>query len=296
MGHYAGCAGTPGAASCKPRVLQPRPSGPRGFCVMGQPPLILLTNDDGVQAPGLHALRDALEPMSKPVVVAPASEQSATSHSITLQRPLFPTQHGPDVYALDGTPADCVYVALFSEHFLPRRPDLVVSGINHGVNLGTDIFYSGTVAGAREAAIRGIPAIALSHAGADGFGEVAEQARKMALRLLEVVAPDGPPVLLNVNFPRGPIKGVRTTRLARRLYEGRVLARHDPYGREYFWLGGNPVDRDHAEGSDTQALRNGFVSVTPLALEVIDAQHMATATAVAEAVATAENPIDMEEP
>src|SRR5690242_349876 len=128
-------------------------------------PVLLVTNDDGVHAEGLRLLRAALLPLGHVVVVAPSNEQSATSHSITLDRPLRHVEHAADVHAIDGTPADCVYLALFEPRFLPRRPDLVVSGVNHGANLGTSVFYSGTVAGAREAALRGIPAIAFSHDG-----------------------------------------------------------------------------------------------------------------------------------
>src|SRR5947207_14366132 len=128
-------------------------------------PLLLITNDDGVHAAGLQLLREALQPLGRVVVVAPTTEQSASSHAITIDRPLRHVQHGSDVHSIDGTPADCVYLALFEPRFLPRRPDVVLSGINHGTNLGTSVFYSGTVAGAREAALRGIPAIAFSYDG-----------------------------------------------------------------------------------------------------------------------------------
>src|SRR5262245_61886880 len=128
-------------------------------------PILLVTNDDGVHARGLHLLREALLPLGHVVVVAPTNEQSATSHAITIDRPLRHLQHATDVHSIDGTPADCVYLALFEPRFLPRRPALVVSGVNHGNNLGTSVFYSGTIAGAREGALRGIPAIAFSHDG-----------------------------------------------------------------------------------------------------------------------------------
>ncbi len=254
---------------------------------MEESPVILLTNDDGVRAEGLIALRNALSPVGRVVVVAPVAQQSACSHAVTLQRPLRYERHDPDTFSVDGTPADCVYLALFAERFLPRRPDLVLSGINHGVNLGTDVFYSGTVAGAREAAFRAIPAMAFSHELDEqppDFAALAEIAREMALRLLETPMTDGRAPLLNVNFPRGRFRGARTTHLARRVYQDRVISRTDPYGAEYFWLGGRPVIREQTEGSDVDAVNRGYVSVTPLALEAIDAAQLPAAAEVAAVV------------
>lgn len=186
---------------------------------MNDRPLILITNDDGIEAAGLTALKKALSPVSRAIVVAPTQERSACSHAITLNRPLSHTQHQDDVYSVDGTPADCVALSLFGNHFLPRKPDLVLSGINHGVNLGTDTFYSGTVAAAREAAMRGIAAMAISYQGSEKFDEVAETAKNMALALLFAPKPAGAPVLLNVNFPRGAAEGVLITHLSMRVYE-----------------------------------------------------------------------------
>ena len=248
---------------------------------MDEPPLILITNDDGIEAEGLHALKRALSLAARTVVVAPAEEQSACSHSITLTRPLRHMQHEEDVYSIDGTPADCIAMALFGGRFLPRMPDLVLSGINHGVNLGTDIFYSGTVAGAREAAMRGIPAMAVSLQGKEAFETIAAIARKMALVLLQAPKPAGPPVLLNVNFPRGKAAGVLITHLSQRVYEGFVQTQRDPSGREYHWLGGSAVDSECIEGSDTDAIKRGYISVTPLAIKVINPEHLAVATSVA---------------
>src|SRR5688500_9165878 len=139
---------------------------------MGDRPLILVSNDDGVYAPGLAALREAVAELGEVVTVAPLTEQSAGSHSLTLSRPLRHREVAPGVHAIDGSPADCIYVALFHESMLPRRPDLVLSGVNHGPNLGSDVFYSGTVAAAREASLRGIPAIAFSNAGGMKMDEV----------------------------------------------------------------------------------------------------------------------------
>jgi len=264
---------------------------------MAESPVILLTNDDGIHAAGLVALRDALLPVGKVVVVAPTAQQSACSHAVTLQRPLRYDRQEPDTFSVDGTPADCVYLALFAERFLPRRPDLVLSGINHGVNLGTDVFYSGTVAGAREAAFRGIPAIAFSHDLGDqpaDFTGLAEIAREMALRLLRTPTTNRWAPLLNVNFPRGRFRGARTTHLARRIYKDRVISRTDPYGVEYFWLGGRPVIREQGEGSDVDAVNRGFVSVTPLALEAIDSAHLPVAARVAAVIETDRSALEVD--
>src|SRR5690606_17768279 len=146
---------------------------------MAERPLILLSNDDGVAARGLRTLREALLAIGDVVTVAPATEQSANSHSLTLSRPLRHREVEEGVHSIDGTPADCIYVALYRERFLPRWPDLVVSGINHGYNLGTDVFYSGTVAAAREGALRGIPSIAFSLGPKGSFEEAAEVAVRM---------------------------------------------------------------------------------------------------------------------
>jgi len=244
-------------------------------------PLILVTNDDGVSAAGLVALRQSLLGLGDLVVVAPATQQSATSHSITLVRPLRHEAFGDDVHSVDGTPADCVYLALFEDRFLPRRPDLVVSGINHGNNLGSDVFYSGTVAGAREAAMRGIRALAFSYAGSSGFDVCAPLVRDMVERMLRAEVPIGQTPLLNVNFPPGPARGVVPTTLGRQLYAERVVARLDPGNREYFWIGGEVVHESVEEGTDVAALRDGFASVTPLVLEATYAEHLGIAAFVA---------------
>lgn len=250
---------------------------------MSQTPLLLLTNDDGVSAPGIRVLREALAPLGRVVVVAPATEQSGTSHAITIDRPLRHVEHAPDVHSIDGTPADCIYLALFENRFLPRRPDLVVSGINHGSNVGTSVHYSGTVAGAREAALRGIHAIAFSHDGGRPAEStwVATLAHDMVERLLRAQKPAGNPLLLNVNFPRQAPKGIRITRVGRQIYEEQVVPRRDPAGREYFWIGGRVTDYGEVSGSDKQAVDDGYVAVTPLAIEPTWAAHFGVAAQVA---------------
>ena len=240
-------------------------------------PLVLLSNDDGFLAPGLVALRDALAHHADVVVCAPEANQSATSHSLSLHSILRLRHVGPGLFTLDGTPADCVYVALHSgTRVLPRRPDLVVSGMNHGVNLGVDVFYSGTVAAAREAALRGIPSVAVS---ADAGAERDAAARlgaalAMRMRAAFEARPasaggSGGAPLLNVNVPPGNAWEVRATRLGARLYVEAVDYRTDPRGREYLWIGGAGADPPvHVPGSDTAAFDEGVASVTPLSLDL----------------------------
>ncbi len=241
-------------------------------------PLVLLSNDDGHASAGIRAMRAALAEVADVVVLAPETEQSASSHALSLHRPLRLRTVEPDLFALDGTPADCVYVALHAgTRVLPRRPDLIVSGINHGMNLGQDAFYSGTVAAAREGALRGIPAVATSAHGAADLHESAKLCVRIGLGLLEALAaPDrggiapGKGVLLNVNIPRRWAGEVRATRIGARIYEELVDFRHDPRGREYLWLGGPGVRHERNPGTDTDAYDDGAVSITPLLLDLTD--------------------------
>jgi 5'-nucleotidase len=235
---------------------------------MSERPVILITNDDGVHARGIRALRAAALSLGRVIVVAPTREQSASSHSITIDRPLRHIQHEEDLHSIDGTPADCIYLALFEQRFLPRRPDLVLSGINHGHNLGTSVFYSGTIAGAREAAMRGIPAIAFSAPPDTDVERDAAHAALLAQRFLSASrAAGGEVALLNVNFPKGDPRGRLVTRVGRQLYEENVIPRRDPGGREYFWIGGRLIDSGERDGTDAHAVEQGYVSITPLALE-----------------------------
>jgi 5'-nucleotidase len=247
---------------------------------MSDRPVLLLTNDDGIHARGLTVLREALLPLGEVVVVAPTTQQSATSHAITIDRPLRHIQHGAHVHSIDGTPADCIYLALFEPRFLPRRPSLVLSGINHGPNLGSSVFYSGTVAGAREAALRNIGSVAFSHAGDFDVPWIGRLVHDMVERFLRADKPQGHAVLLNVNFPSEQPVGVRVTRVGRHVYEEQVIPRVDPGGREYFWIGGKVIDYGEVAGSDTLAVDQGFVSVTPLALEPTSPEHLELAAQV----------------
>ena len=230
-------------------------------------PLILISNDDGIRAPGLIALAGRLAEVGDVVVSAPDRQRSATSHAISLDHPLRAEEVSPGWFAVDGTPADCVYLGL--HHLVPRRPSLVVSGINDGVNLGSDFFYSGTVAAAVEGAIRGLPAFAISLAGGpeSGLGHAADFAYGLACAILR----DGLPanVVLNVNVPnRGRPHGFRWTRLGARAYRDQVEARSDLRGRRYFWIGGPEVAVAGDVDADGTAVRADVISVTPLDLDL----------------------------
>jgi len=252
---------------------------------MSERPLILVSNDDGVFAPGCVALRKALVEVGDVVTVAPMHQQSAGSHAITLGKPVRMHELESQVYTVDGTPADCVYVGLFHPQVLSRQPDLIVSGINHGPNLGNDVFYSGTVAAAREGAFRGIPSLAFSQMGRGADMErAAAEAAKLVRRTLETTLPEGPAPLLNVNIPEGEIHGVRATRLGQRHYDAGLVIRQDPRGRDYFWIGGAGETRHEAiSGSDTEAVDEGYISVTPLRLESTYPDHLGVAAFIAGA-------------
>ena len=225
-------------------------------------PLILITNDDGVHAPGIRALAEALRPLGEVHVVAPDREVSACSQSLTLKHPLRAERLEQRVHSVDGTPADCVNLAIVK--LLPRRPDLVVSGINRGANLGEDIFYSGTVGGAREGTFFGVPAIAISltaRAEID-FGPSAEFAARLATRVLDRGLPER--TLLNVNVPPGHPAGVAVTVQGRREHEGTILEGLDPRRRTYYWIEEGRDRWVSDELSDIFAVRKGLISITPL--------------------------------
>jgi 5'-nucleotidase len=232
--------------------------------------LILCTNDDGYLALGLRVLAAAARSIGEVHIVAPDREQSASSHSLTMHFPLRAREVEPAVHHVDGTPTDCVALAVGA--LLPRRPDFVLSGINHGPNMGEDVLYSGTVAGAMEATILGIPAIAFSYAGRDperiaDYGPFLE---RLLPRLL--AARDFPAeTLLSVNLPPiapAEVRGVRVARLARRVYTDSLTRARDPSGKEYFWIGGGGVHWNAPEGSDFRAVDEGYVSITPLHLDL----------------------------
>lgn len=229
---------------------------------------ILVSNDDGYLAPGIIALVDALSPIAEIVVVAPDSNRSGSSNSLTLNRPLSVQRAENGFYFVNGTPSDCVHVALTGG--LAFKPDLIVSGINQGQNMGDDTLYSGTVAAATEGFLFGIPAIAFSQvnpgwAHLDAAGRIA---REFVEQRSDVLAG---PYLLNVNIPNLPyeeIKGLEATRLGKRHESEPVIKTRDPHGREIFWIGPAGKAKDAGEGTDFHAVASGFVSVTPLQIDL----------------------------
>ncbi len=234
-------------------------------------PLLLVTNDDGVRSEGIRALADGLEGLGRVVVIAPDREQSATSHSITLDRPVRVNHLSEGWLSVEGTPTDCVLLAANS--LLGEKPALVVSGINHGPNLGDDVTYSGTVAAAMEGHLLDIPSIAVSLSTGSSplhFATAARFARRIAAKLLDEGSPNG--ALLNVNIPNlaeEAIRGIRITRLGKRLYVDSVIEKTDPRGKPYFWIGGSP-SWESGKNTDHAAVLEGFVSVTPLHLDLTD--------------------------
>lgn len=229
---------------------------------------ILVTNDDGYFSPGIETLARALAPLGDVTVVAPHFEASAVGHGLTLRRPLRVERVGDRVYSVDGTPTDCVNIAV--TQILDGRPDLVVSGVNRGLNVGDDVTYSGTVAGAFEGALLGYQAIAVSlEFGPDpDFGPSASIAATLAASLFERPLPYR--TFLNVNVPRGTIKGVRVTVQARRNHVTQVDRREDPRGQAYFWMDEAQDDWEPDPRSDHQAIQDGYVSVTPLQPDMTD--------------------------
>jgi len=244
---------------------------------------LLCTNDDGILATGLETLARAAEPLGEVFVVAPDREQSATSHSLTLHHPLRPVQRGDRRWQVDGTPTDCVMLAV--EALLPERPDFVLSGVNHGQNMGEDVLYSGTVAAAMEGLSLGIPAIAISYAWGDLRADparLAAQADLLSKLLAHLLAlPELPrDTLLNVNLPPVPpdeVKGVRLTRLGRRVYSNSITPMNDPWGRPIYWIGGGSAEWRGEPDSDFQAVRDGYVSVTPLHLDLTHYDRLSSA-------------------
>ncbi|HET9797615.1 MAG TPA: 5'/3'-nucleotidase SurE [Gemmatimonadaceae bacterium] len=234
----------------------------------------LITNDDGILADGIECLAEAAEPLGEVYVVAPDREQSATSHSLTLHHPLRPVRRADRRWQVDGTPTDCVMLAV--EALLDARPDYVLSGINHGQNLGEDVLYSGTVAAAMEGLALGIPSIAISFAGGDlraDLSHLRDQIRVLTPLLERITTLPAFPshTLLNVNLPAvpaGEVKGVKLTRLGSRMYSGSLKPMKDPWGREIYWIGGGSISWSGQADSDFRAIEEGYISVTPLHLDL----------------------------
>lgn len=231
---------------------------------------ILVSNDDGVLARGLELLADVCSTVGQVTVVAPDREQSGTSHSLTLHRPLRATRRQDGAFQVDGTPTDCVMLALGT--LMPDKPDWVISGVNHGPNMGEDVLYSGTVAAAMEGLAAGIPSIAVSYGSFDL--EHLQSHREVLRRLIErIVRVEQFPAetLLNVNLPGIPgdqVKGVKVTNLGNRVFREEIARMKDPWGRDIFWIGGGHVTWSGGGESDFRAVRDGYISVTPLHVDM----------------------------
>src|SRR5689334_21507413 len=236
-------------------------------------PHILLTNDDGYDAPGLKALAEVLEGWATVSIVAPNGEKSGAAQSLTLRQPIVVHPKSERHWAVDGTPADAVIVAL--HRLLPEKPDLVISGINHGANMGENVYYSGTVGAAREAALHHIPAVAMSlcpRKTQQNFVNAARIARSAAELILKEGLPDQ--VLLNVNVPEPWSGDVKFTRQSKKITRNQLSEGKDPRGRTYYWLFEQRIDKDVAPDTDYAAIFSGAVSITPLHLDPTDTKSL----------------------
>ncbi len=249
---------------------------------------ILLCNDDGVHARGIHVLYEYLSKLGEVTVVAPLEEKSTTGHSLTIHKPLRMVKVKKDFYGVSGGPADCVQVGV-SQHFGKRKPDLIVSGINRGANLGQDVFYSGTVSAAREGCIMGIPALAVSLA-VDFYHPKTEEkhhyetAGALAVKVIRKFTNGGktklqlaPGTLLNLNSPDiapNRVKGITLARQGFRHYSAEILKRRDHRGKDYFWVGGGYDGFLKEKGTDCQAVEDGYASLSPLKLDTTDHEYI----------------------
>ncbi len=246
---------------------------------------LLISNDDGILAHGLNVLERAARPLGDVSVVAPDREQSATSHALTLHHPLRPVKLGDARWQVDGTPTDCVMLAI--EALLPEKPDFVLSGVNHGPNMGEDVLYSGTVAAAMEGLALGVPSIAFSFAGRvlhEEHSLLADHVETLTKIIKHLTSlPKFPAdTLLNVNIPAvkaADVKGVKLTRLGRRVFSDSLTPMKDPWGRQIYWIGGGSAAWSGSDDSDFRAVKDGYISITPLHLDLTakdrldDAEH-----------------------
>ena len=233
-------------------------------------PILLVSNDDGFRSEGIITLSEALRPLGSVYVVAPDRERSAAGHSLTLSHPLRVEKVSHRIYAVDGTPTDCVNLAA-NGILRNRKIDLLVSGINKGANMGDDITYSGTVSAAMEGTLLGIPSVAVSLVSRNHFRfrDAAEFAAKVARKVLSRRLPKD--TLLNVNLPnvpKGEIRGVRITRQGKRIYGESVVEKRDPRGRKYYWIGGDTLETEDIPGSDLEAVEQHYISITPIHLDM----------------------------
>jgi 5'/3'-nucleotidase len=236
-------------------------------------PRILVTNDDGIYSDGIRKLARALREVGEVTVVAPDREQSAASHALTLNRPLRLLQLEENEWIVDGTPTDCVNLAVL-KLMKDKRPDIVVSGINFGPNLGDDVTYSGTISAAFEGALLNIPSIAFSALVGEHFSFARCAVFAAALTRIALTEHRDPQIILNVNFPVAQFEGVRITKLGKRVYSEGVIERLDPRGRKYYWIGGEPPTWHEGEGTDFEAVQKGYISITPLHLDLTHHESM----------------------
>jgi 5'-nucleotidase len=268
-----------GTKESQVQILSPRPAvggfnekpSPPVFFQEGpvsEPPLILVSNDDGIDSPYLEALASALErdTPADVLVIAPERQRSAMSHTITLHKPLRVVERAPGRVSASGSPVDCVYIGLMQ--VAPRRPALVISGINSGYNLGTDVFYSGTVAAAVEGGLRGVTSMAISLAPRGESSLVTAVKLSVCLANKLLTAPIAAGSVLNVNVPPDADGRYRWTKLGKRYYEDDVHCRKDPRGRSYYWIGGGVAGVEDVPGSDCEAVYAGIASITPLQLDL----------------------------
>jgi 5'-nucleotidase len=241
---------------------------------------ILISNDDGILAPGLALLADVCQSVGQVMVVAPDREQSGTSHSLTMHRPLRPARRPDGSYQVDGTPTDCVLLALNA--LMPERPAFVFSGVNQGPNMGEDVLYSGTVAAAMEAVALGVPGIAVSFAGPMNDLETLGSYRDVLTRLVGgIVRVENFPseTLLNINLPpcgAASVKGVKVTTLGSRYFSESLTRMQDPWGKEIFWIGGGSIHWTGGAESDHYAIAEGYISVTPLHMDLTNYRLLET--------------------
>ncbi|MEO6486844.1 MAG: 5'/3'-nucleotidase SurE [Thermoanaerobaculia bacterium] len=234
---------------------------------------ILVTNDDGIYSEGIRKLADACRALGEVIIVAPDREQSAASHALTLNRPLRLLQLHENEWIVDGTPTDCVNLAVL-KLLKDSRPDIVVSGINFGPNLGDDVTYSGTISAAFEGALLNIPSIAFSATVGENFSFDPCAAFAVELTRVVLAGDRDPAIVLNVNFPVSTFNGVRVTKLGKRIYSEGIIERLDPRGRKYYWIGGEPPTWHAGQGTDFEAIQAGFVSITPLHLDLTHHQSI----------------------
>ena len=234
-------------------------------------PTILVTNDDGISSDGIVALYMAMKEIGNTYIIAPDREKSAVGHALTMHRPLKVEKLNENIYTVNGTPTDCVVVAV--EKLLEKKPDILISGINRGANLGDDITYSGTVSAAIEGTMFGIPSVAISMVYEEGktirFKTAAAFAKRLVLFLLEHSMPAD--TLLNVNVPNveeSEIKGVKFTRQGKRVYDNAIHETLDPWGRKHYWIGGGTPTWSGEDDTDIAAVRRNFISITPLHLDL----------------------------